>query len=96
MADATYQPNVYHKQGGDEMIVASGGLVTVESGGILRNAGIFAAGTTTTAASNIADPSGGSTSTGGTVTTGGLDTKCRAAVVSILAALEGVHITATA
>lgn len=33
MADATYQPKVYRKHGGDEFVVASGGLVTVESGG---------------------------------------------------------------
>ena len=33
MADATYGPKVYHKQGGDEEVVASGGKITVESGG---------------------------------------------------------------
>ena len=33
MADATYSPKVYRKQGGDELVVASGGLITVESGG---------------------------------------------------------------
>ncbi len=33
MADPTYGPKVYHKQGGDEQVVASGGKVTVESGG---------------------------------------------------------------
>ena len=33
MADDTYGPLVYMKQGGDEMVVASSGLVTVESGG---------------------------------------------------------------
>ena len=33
MADATYGPKVYHKQGGDELVVASGGVQTVESGG---------------------------------------------------------------
>lgn len=35
MADATYSPKVYRKQGGDEMVVASGGAITVESGGSL-------------------------------------------------------------
>lgn len=35
MADATYQPKVYRKQGGDELVVASGGTITVEDGGIL-------------------------------------------------------------
>lgn len=33
MADATYQPAVYRKQGGNELVVASSGLITVESGG---------------------------------------------------------------
>lgn len=32
-ADPTYGPKVYNKQGGDELVVASGGTVTVESGG---------------------------------------------------------------
>lgn len=34
MADATYNnQNVYHKQGGDEQVIASGGKITVESSG---------------------------------------------------------------
>lgn len=33
MADASYIPKVYHKQGGDEQVVASGGTLRVESGG---------------------------------------------------------------
>ncbi len=32
-ADTTYTTKVYHKQGGDEEVVASGGQITVESGG---------------------------------------------------------------
>ena len=35
MADGTYQPLVYMMQGGDELVIASGGLATVESGGII-------------------------------------------------------------
>lgn len=35
MADATYQPKVYRKQGGDTQVVASGGDIAVESGGIV-------------------------------------------------------------
>ena len=35
MTDATYNTKVYHKQGGDEIVVASGGAITVESGGSL-------------------------------------------------------------
>lgn len=33
MPDSTYQPGVYRKQGGNELVVASGGKITVESGG---------------------------------------------------------------
>lgn len=33
MPDTNYGPKVYRKQGGDELVVASGGAVTVESGG---------------------------------------------------------------
>lgn len=39
MADVTYQPKVYRKQGGDSLVVASGGLVTVESGGSIVHSG---------------------------------------------------------
>ena len=35
MADTTYQPAVYRKQGGDELVVANGGKITVESGGAI-------------------------------------------------------------
>jgi hypothetical protein len=40
MPDASYQPKVYRKQGGDEMVVASGGAITVEAGGSLTVAGV--------------------------------------------------------
>lgn len=32
-ADVTYQTKVYHKAGGDEQVVADGGIITIESGG---------------------------------------------------------------
>lgn len=35
MADKTYSPKTYRKQGGDEFVVANGGKVTVESGGAI-------------------------------------------------------------
>lgn len=35
MTDATYQTKVYEKQGGNEVVVASGGQLTVESGGLV-------------------------------------------------------------
>jgi hypothetical protein len=34
----SYQPKVYRKQGGDELVVASGGQITVESGGAIKSA----------------------------------------------------------
>jgi hypothetical protein len=36
MTDATYQPKVYRKSGGDEQVIANGGTQTVESGGIIN------------------------------------------------------------
>lgn len=36
MPDATYQPKVYRKHGGAELVVASSGTLTVESGGIVN------------------------------------------------------------
>ena len=53
MADTTYQPKVYRKQGGEEFVVAdggkqtveSGGEIDVESGGSLKLAGVAIAGT---------------------------------------------------
>lgn len=38
-ADTTYQPKIQHRQGGDEMAVASGGSLDIESGGALKLAG---------------------------------------------------------
>ncbi len=35
MSDSTYQGKVYRKQGGDELVVASGGKITVEAGGTI-------------------------------------------------------------
>ncbi len=40
MAHEDYNSLVYHKQGGDELVVASGGAITVESGGSLTVAGV--------------------------------------------------------
>lgn len=79
MADATYQPLVYRQQGGDILVVASGGDINVESGGTISNDG--------TQASTIADVS---------VSTVVWTTGDKAKVNSILAALEGVGVLATA
>jgi hypothetical protein len=50
MVDATYQPKVYDKQGGEEIVVAAGGKITVESGGkIAAGAGALGVQATPTA-----------------------------------------------
>lgn len=36
MADATYTPKVYKKDGGDELVVASGGVLNLETGAVLK------------------------------------------------------------
>jgi len=53
MADATYQPLVYRQQGGDILVVASGGDIKIEPGGTISNDG--------TQASAIADLATGAT-----------------------------------
>lgn len=35
MADVAYSPKVYHKQGGDELVVANGGAINIETGGAI-------------------------------------------------------------
>ncbi|MBR1230213.1 hypothetical protein JQ600_35550 [Bradyrhizobium sp. AUGA SZCCT0176] len=60
MVDATYQPLVYRKQGGNELVVASGGVITVETGGsIIANGVEVANGQTATIAeiARVADVS---------------------------------------
>lgn len=37
MADKSYQPKCYRKQGGDEWVIANGGKITVESGGQINH-----------------------------------------------------------
>lgn len=40
MADLTYNPKVYKSNGGDTQVVASGGVLNIESGGALQVAGV--------------------------------------------------------
>lgn len=97
MADATYGPKVYHAQGGDQVVVASGGSIKVETGGqIVPNSG--------TQPSTIADLSITTDLTG--VDTGTDMTAAQAAQIeadlaaiatklnAALAALEGAGIVA--
>lgn len=44
MSDETYTPKVYRKQGGDELRVASGGKIILESGGLITDEVATAAG----------------------------------------------------
>lgn len=44
MSDLSYQPKVYRKQGGDELHVASGGKLVLESGGLITDEAATAAG----------------------------------------------------
>jgi len=80
MADATYEPKVYRKQGGNEVVVASDGEINIESGGK-----ITAAGTQASAIDDI-------TVTG---TYADDDDNIEAAINGILAALRGVGIIAS-
>lgn len=47
MSDATYQPGIYRKQGGNQMVVASGGKITCEAGGTIQQP-VVAAGSALT------------------------------------------------
>jgi hypothetical protein len=40
MSDASYMPKVYRKHGGDELVIADGGKITVESGGTIEGIGL--------------------------------------------------------
>jgi hypothetical protein len=37
MTDSSYIPLIYRRQGGNEMVVKNGGLITVEAGGAIQN-----------------------------------------------------------
>ena len=87
MADTTYQPKVYKQQGGDRLVVASGGSMDVESGGELdfeSGANFLIAGTSVTASAaelNILD--------GVTATTAEINEACDvSALGEVLASTE--------
>lgn len=57
MSDSSYQPKAYHKQGGDEYIIANGGALTIEAGGVLAiEAGTVAGGQVLTIGTGISTP----------------------------------------
>lgn len=39
MSDVGYGPKVYHRQGGDDLVIASGGRLIVDAGAVIQNAG---------------------------------------------------------
>ncbi len=47
MADTSFKSKVYRKQGGDEMVVASGGKINIEPGGAITADGTQGAALTT-------------------------------------------------
>ena len=47
MSDTTYNSKVYNKVGGDELVVASGGEINIESGGAITADGTQGAALTT-------------------------------------------------
>ena len=47
MADTSYQPKAYRKQGGDEYVIANGGTLNIETGGKIKVNGTQGAALTT-------------------------------------------------
>lgn len=54
MADATYQPKTYEKDGGDTQIIASGGTLEIETGGIVSFNGVNQTAALATAPAGVA------------------------------------------
>lgn len=58
-ADPTYLPKIQHRDGGDTLVVASGGVLDIETGGIIKTNGTQGAALTTQlTAITIADAAG--------------------------------------
>ncbi|WP_431861385.1 hypothetical protein [Azospirillum sp.] len=101
MADGTYQTKVYDKLGGDQMVVASGGSINIETGGK-----ILANGTQASAIVSLTDSTGGTANdtlaavgaTNGGDVSGVINSNFAdlgAKVNAILAALRGAGIVAS-
>ncbi len=67
MADPSYRPKVYKKQGGEELVIASGGKLVIESGGVVELAGVDI---TALLAAGATGPTGAAGATGATGPTG--------------------------
>jgi hypothetical protein len=95
MADATYQPKIYRKQGGNELVVASGGKIVLETGGAI----VPNSGTQATAIASLTDSTTGTASDTLDDTTAGQKddiASLAAKINAILAALRGAGIIAAA
>ncbi len=97
MADETYQPKVYMKQGGDEQVVASGGAINIETGGAIK-----ANGTQAGASANLTHSVGTADGTVDDVGSSFNQTtlnnnfkECSSKINAILAALRGAGIIAS-
>ena len=55
MPDTTYMPKVYKKDGGDTLVVASGGQIAVEAGGKIGSCPTVADSVATDAAGVVTD-----------------------------------------
>ncbi len=67
MADEDYQPLVFFRQGGSELVVKSGGKITIDTGGELWVNGVLI---TSTGFTGITGPTGAQGLTGPTGPTG--------------------------
>lgn len=90
MADSSYQPGVYREQGGDRLVVASGGSldiesggeIDIESGGTFKIAGVDVTATLSDTAFTVANKTGGSLTKGTLVYITGYDTTLAAPSVT--------------
>lgn len=93
MADTTYKPLIYKTDDGDTLVVASGGTIDIESGGIIK-----AAGTQASAITSLTDSTTGTaTDTLDDTTAGQKDdiASLAAKINAILVALRGAGIIAS-
>jgi len=88
MADPTYQPKIYKNTNGDKLVVASGGVIDIESGGAFKIAGT--AVTTALATAPAAVAAGYKIARGQATTVTASDTVVTglATVVAVMASLD--------
>lgn len=88
IADPSYGTKVYLKQGGDELVVASGGDINVEAGGALKIAGVDVTAAAAVATAGVA--AGYKIARGQLTTVTAADTVVTglATVVAVVASLE--------